>query len=165
MNRKRFVAPTHSVRPDWDPVDRFWARLDRGDPSGCWPWPGHVSEWGYGRLTVAGERWYAHRYAWSLANGEIPEGLDICHSCNNPPCCNPAHLYLDTIAGNQTFMVEQGRSSRGEKRHNAKLDATKVVQIREMAAAHVSQYEIADHFGVSQQCIWCVVNGRTWRHV
>lgn len=85
---------------------RLWSHVDTsGGPDACWPWTGgQVHEHGYGTLRVGGyskanpvkHKLYAHRLAWELTNGPIPAGLNVCHRCDNPPCCNPAHLFVGT---------------------------------------------------------------------
>ena len=81
-------------------ADRFWPKIDRsGGPSACWPWIGARNRRGYGRISVGGKNQLAHRVAYSLVVG-TPEGTMILHSCDNPPCCNPAHLRSGTAGDN-----------------------------------------------------------------
>lgn len=94
--------------------ERLWAKVDRS-ASGCWEWTGKSrSAFGYGliRLSKAegGKLIGAHRLAWELTNGPIPEGLCVLHSCDNPPCCRPDHLHLGTKADNMREKVERGRA-------------------------------------------------------
>jgi len=77
---------------------RFWARVECGEPDACWPWRGSRGVDGYGRLYLAGQCDRAHRCAWALTNGTIPDGMLICHRCDNPPCCNPARRRWDTCS-------------------------------------------------------------------
>jgi len=89
---------------------RFWARVDRGGPDDCWPWTATMLASGYGWVhapEVGEER--AHRVAWVLTIGPIPEGQVACHRCDNPPCCNPGHLFLGTQAANVADRDEKGR--------------------------------------------------------
>ena len=81
-------------------------------PSGCVEWSGHRNEKGYGRIGTLGGAISAHRLAWKLAFGEIPNGLCVCHSCDNPPCVNVEHLWLGTHADNAADKVAKGRQSR-----------------------------------------------------
>jgi hypothetical protein len=91
-------------------IARFWSKVRQDNPDSCWPWPGEKSDGGYGRFTVRGRRYRASRLAWELAHGPIPKGLLVCHDCDNPPCCNPKHLFLGTHADNVQDRVEKGRS-------------------------------------------------------
>lgn len=89
---------------------RFWAKVDKRGPDECWPWLGATNgNMGHGQLTVAQRRHYAHRAAWELAHGPIPPGFFVCHHCDNPPCCNSAHLFLGTARDNAQDMVAKGR--------------------------------------------------------
>lgn len=155
-------------------ADRHGTHVDRsGGPDACWPWTGPTDRKGYGRLSRGrrGEGMAAaHRVAWELAHGPIPGGLCVCHRCDNPPCCNPAHLFLGTIADNNQDMTEKGRHGvsdvRGEAHGNAKLTTEKVREIRaRWAAGGVSQRGLAADYGVSQREVWDVIHGIAWAHV
>ena len=98
---------------------RFFAKVSRGAPGECWVWSGgrKDSRQGYGAFGVRDRttgRWRilrAHRVAWLIVNGPIPEGMCVCHRCDNPPCCNPAHLFLGTHSENMRDMANKGRSA------------------------------------------------------
>ena len=150
-------------------------RLDRRlDKSGkCWVWQGCCGS-GYGRINSrTGVRLYTHRVAWELANGPIPDGLFVLHDCDNPPCCNPAHLHLGTQADNVRERDERGRGRpgagnvpRGESHPHAKLTRAQVVAIRARhAAGGVVMRELGKEYEVSQNAIWCAVRRITWAHV
>lgn len=85
----------------------FWQHVKVGDPSECWLWTGSKHKQGYG-LYGAGPR-RAHRIAWTLIHGEIPPGLQVLHRCDNPPCVNPAHLFLGTDKDNHQDKAAKGR--------------------------------------------------------
>ena len=90
-------------------AEKFWSRVKRGEASECWVWTGSTNGHGYGRLNVRGKWLGAHRVAFELANGKAPEQC-VLHSCDNPPCCNPAHLREGTLADNVQDMFARGRS-------------------------------------------------------
>lgn len=93
---------------------RYWARVDRSaGPDACWPWTGSTDRKGYGHVNrpkLKPSPMLAHRYAWQLAHGD-PGALCVLHRCDRPPCCNPAHLFLGTVADNNADMRAKGRSS------------------------------------------------------
>lgn len=92
-------------------AERFWEKVDRRSPDECWPWLGRArTSFGYGAFAIGRDRANrAHRIAWELTNGPVPVGLSALHRCDNPPCCNPAHLFLGTQADNIADMVAKGR--------------------------------------------------------
>jgi hypothetical protein len=89
---------------------RFWPRVAKAGADDCWEWQGPREPAGYGRLIYQGNV-RAHRVAWFLTYGPIPKGLAVCHHCDNPPCCNPGHLYLTTQSQNIKDRARKGRTS------------------------------------------------------
>jgi hypothetical protein len=118
---------------------------------------GYTNEDGYGRIGTL----RAHRVAWSLKNGPIPDGMLVCHSCDSPPCCNDAHHFLGTQADNAADMARKRRSNIGAKNPQAKLTAEQVAEIR---AAPGSQRKIAARFGVGQTQVGKIKRGERWRN-
>ena len=107
---------------------KFWDRLDMSaGPDGCWIWSGATNQGGYGRLKAGKVRVLAHRVAFKIKNGEIPPGKFVLHRCDNPPCCNPAHLFAGTDLDNVTDMHAKGRARKatgdasGSRRHPERL--------------------------------------------
>lgn len=98
--------------PEW-----FWSKVDRsGGPDACWPWTMARLPRGYGVLAYQQRQTYSHRVAYLLDSGFIPDNVPfVCHTCDNPPCCNPDHLWLGTHADNMADMVAKGR----ERHRNA----------------------------------------------
>ncbi len=109
----------------------------------------------------------AHRFAWTLANGVIPTGMQLNHTCvDNRRCVNPAHLYLGTVQQNSDDMVRQGRSSRGERSVLSKLTEADVLSIRRRyQRTRQHAIALAAEYGVSLGCIYSVANRHSWRHV
>lgn len=99
-------------------MDRFWSKVDRGEPSECWNWLGARSSNGYGNCRVAGKTVTASRVAAELSMGRPPDG-SVCHKCDNPLCCNPSHLFVSDVAGNLADMSLKLRG-RGQKQRFCK---------------------------------------------
>lgn len=105
--------------------------------------------------------WYAHRAAWTLAFGPIPDGLYVCHACDNPKCCNPGHLFLGTHQANMADMWSKGRGATGFRVFGTKLGSKEVRDIRaNYALCRVTQQQLADRYGVSFQHVNSIVNGK-----
>lgn len=140
------------------------------DGDGCHEWTSQIDKKGYGRLRAQGTSKLAHRIAYELANGPIPAGMEVCHSCDNPRCVNPSHLFLGTHNDNMKDGVAKGRFSRthqakGEQRYNAKLTNDDVLAIRAAYASGEYQKDIAARYGMVQQSIHEIVTRKTWRHI
>jgi hypothetical protein len=137
--------------------ERFWARVKRpASGDGCWLWTGgrHGSK-GYGKLSSGRNDWFfAHRYSFELKNGPIPAGKIICHTCDNPLCVNPDHLYAGTHADN-------ARDTSVRYRKPTTLRPAAVDFIR---AADMTALALSDIFGVSPHTIHLIRAGRTWKH-
>lgn len=120
----------------------FWFYVDRGEPDECWEFMGGKTHDGYGRYRVGKEIQMAHRISWIELVGPIPNDMFVLHKCDNPSCCNPAHLFLGTHDDNMKDMIEKGRSRRktsDEDREN----------IRNLYRAGISQPEIARRFNIA----------------
>lgn len=127
---------------------------------GCWEYKGSRHERGYGIIWMDGQKWRAHRLAFKLWKGEIPEGLEVLHSCDNPPCFNPAHLSAGTHLQNMREMVERGRV----RVMGRKLTPDQVKAIRAMDGT-MSRRKIARLFNMEHSSINSICNGKSYLHV
>lgn len=150
---------------------RFWSKVDKsGGPDACWIWQGPRKRFGYGHFQARTDEGSfqigAHRYAWILANGPIPNGLFVCHACDNRRCVNPAHLFLGTPADNAADMVAKGRKPKGKDSGTARLTDDNVRYIREHYRPGETTFkEFADMFGVTYQAVANAVRRKTWKHI
>lgn len=150
------------MRLSLDDCVRFLARVDRsGGADACWPIDG-VKVHGYGRFHARRKQWQAHRIAYALAFDRAPDGLFVCHRCDNRACCNPRHLFLGTSQDNMDDMVAKGRQAVGRRHGLAKLDEMTVQGIRAAHAGGVGYKRLALRFGVSKSNIRFIVKGKTW---
>lgn len=150
---------------------RFWARVLKTDT--CWLWTGAKTAGGYGVLQSGGRNGKiirAHRLSWELVNGPIPDGVDICHHCDIPPCVRPDHLFQGTARDNavdkQTKGRARGGSPRGERHHQAKLTDDQVINIRAAyATGNTSLNKLAMQYDVSKRTILNIVHRTIWIHI
>ena len=183
------------MSPQYTPktIDRFWSKVDcSGD---CWLWKHSTFHNGYGQFKVQERNLRAHRVAWEITHGGIPDGLFVLHSCDNPRCCNPAHLRLGTHRENMADMQRKGRAaagdqngsrlypdrlirgdahparriagwSQGERNGEARLTESQVREIRaRYAAGGVTLQQMGSEFGVSGTSIKRIVDFKSWKHV
>jgi hypothetical protein len=150
-------------------LERFMLRVVEFPNGGCWIWVGAYQTTGYGRWTTQrAKHRYAHRVAYEMYRGPIPDGLCVLHNCpggDNPACVNPEHMFLGTRAENQADMAHKGRSIRGEKRPNAKLTAADVMEVRAGLANGTPSRELAARFGVTRGTINDVGRRYSWKHL
>jgi len=149
-------------------VDRFWSKIARSSIDQCWAWKAETNNMGYGRFVIYRPercRLLAHRVAFELASAPIADGLKLLHSCDNPPCCNPAHLRPGTQRENLADAFAKGRRSmpphpRGEDHPRALLTQGDVDEIcRAYGSGDVTQAHLGDRFGVNQVTISRIVRG------
>jgi hypothetical protein len=135
-------------------------------PSGCWEWGRAKDLDGYGLLYVGGRMRRAHRVSYQLFAGDIPAGAFVCHSCDNPACCNPEHLWVGSPQDNQDDCRDKGRTARGERNRHARLSVSDVCAIRRRhASGGITKRALAKKFGVTPTAIAHIVKRKTWRHV
>lgn len=167
--------------------------------SGCWIWIGTElssrRKGGYGTIGLNGGKVLAHRLSWSVFNGEISDGLFVCHHCDTPSCVRPDHLFLGTHQDNMRDMVRKERNwapcgdshpfrknpacrtwgnqnwkkvknrPMGERQHCAKLTAELVIKIRELASSGLRDAEISQKFGVCRENVGQIRRRKTWKHI
>lgn len=169
---RKWGDPMRTDLPRGPAAARFWPKVDKDSEAGCWIWTAARDAWGYGifrKSAYVPAR--AHRWTYEQAYGPIPEGMLVCHKCDNPPCVNPAHLFLGTDLDNNRDRAAKGRSSRtnspvGENSWRAKLTTQEVMEIRARYAAGGIYYrELAEEYGVSTNHIGRLVRGDEWKHV
>ena len=146
-------------------VAAFWSKVEVGEPDCCWPWSGGETPKGYGRVWWEGRLIGAHRIAFFLSGGYLPIGKDVCHSCDNPPCCNPKHLFVGSRKKNVEDSQAKDRFIKGERVASAKLTESNVIGIRALYAAGKSYRELADLYGVHPITIKDAVLKKTWKHL
>lgn len=159
------------------PSERFWSKVDKRGPDECWEWTGALMG-GYGFLHAGalyeqGTRWVkAHRLSWEIHSGQlVPDGRSVLHHCDNPPCVNPAHLYVGTRADNARDRSDRRRGrehrQRGEQNLNAKLKEADVraIIVELQRLPRRSQSSIAEQFGVKQPLISRIMRRQNWAHL
>lgn len=147
---------------------RFWSKVDRsGGPDACWPWIASRLVDGYGQFFCCGTMRRAHRIAWMLFAGVLPEELCVLHRCDNPPCVNPAHLFLGTVVENNSDMTRKGRGVFlfGSANGSALLTEDVVLDIRREWATGISPRRIAARRGIGYTTVYDIVRGRRWGHL
>ena len=148
--------------------ERFWEKVDKSGE--CWEWTACKVRNGYGQFKLDGRPQQAHRVSWRLAHGDIPQGEGyhgtcVCHTCDNPSCVRPDHLFLGTNADNLQDMAEKGRSTLGSLHPNAKLTEEDIPLIREYLRYGCTQKYIGSLFGVRSNQISRINTGKSWSHI
>lgn len=144
--------------------DRFWAYVQKGNPDECWLWNGTVRNNGYGAVNFQYKAYAAHRVSYFIANGRWPSQC-VLHSCDNPPCVNPAHLRDGSIKENVQDALDRGQHPIGERTHNALLKNSDIKEIWRMIWAGMNNTEIAQHFPVTRDTISLIRCGKRWKQV
>jgi hypothetical protein len=147
---------------------RFWSKVRIGADNECWPWIGAKGSGGYGSISLHGKHKNAHRVAYELTYGSIDQSKDCCHSCDNPPCCNPKHLFMGTAADNMNDCLRKGRRRpmTGERNPMFKMNTAAVISIRErVRTGQAKMAELAREYGVDHECIRMIVHRISWKHI
>ena len=139
-------------------TERFWSKVEVRGKDECWPWKAATrrKEEGYGAFWMNGRHHPANRVALQLSGVNMPDGMVACHTCDNPGCCNPAHLFVGTPRENNDDKVMKGRHSKGSKHGMAKLTDEQIEEIKRHKPPGVKQVraglpqELANKFGISR---------------
>lgn len=145
---------------------RFWSKVQKLGPNDCWNYlAGKTNR--YGRFHYRGHHVNAHRFAWFLSYGPIPEDLWVLHKCDNPACCNPSHLFLGTHTDNMRDMGGKNRKYRiyGERNPAVKLTENQVKEIKESLTNGVKQRLLAIKYKVTESNIHYIKSGKRWSHI
>ena len=143
-------------------MERFWSKVRKKE--GCWEWLACKNAYGYGKFAFNGSWRLAHRVALELAGERVSYGMEVCHSCDNPACVNPSHLFIATHAENMADMAAKGRASRQAGQRNPKSILTED-QVRKIRSSNATPKDLAEHYGVTRTAIYDARNGKTWGHV
>jgi hypothetical protein len=170
--------------------NRFYKKVNKTDS--CHEWTACKNPAGYGLFNFGGQGMavLAHRFAWEISNGDIPDGMLVCHKCDNPSCVNPEHLFIGSHKDNMRDCVNKGRfvcnlktkghksfgknngthtkpDSRvcGIKNGNSKFIDSDILKIKKLYKSGVSTREIAAIYRVGKSTIWNIVSGNGWKHV
>lgn len=170
MPGKRTIL--RDLRDDEGVASRFWSKVASSDLLTCWEWTASrgpdIPGRNYGKFGVDGGARFAHRVAWVLTHGPIPEGMDVLHRCDNPPCCNPSHLFLGTHTDNMRDRSAKGRrrSTIGDANPKAILNERDVLEIRaRWRAGERPAAAIAADYPVTKENVYAIVFYHSWKHV
>jgi hypothetical protein len=146
-------------------ADRFWTQVDCRGSDECWEWLGYRDRDGYGSVSMWPTRMGAHRVAYEIVNGAVPDGLAVRHRCDNQPCCNPAHLELGTIIDNNRDKTARGRDAKGERHGMARYSAEQIEHVKRLIAGGLTSPAIEAETGVRRATVLKVMGGKQWKEV
>jgi len=146
-------------------IDLCSENVSLNEASGCWEWSGLKTPKGYGLVSIEGKKFRAHRLSYEFNRGKIPDGLFVCHHCDNRCCVNPDHLFVGTNEDNIADMVAKGRQARvsGSQNGSARLSAADVIAIRN--ARGIKQKELARQYGITQGQVSAIQLRKKWAHI
>lgn len=141
--------------------EKFFSRVKKLSYSECWVWTGAISMQGYGLVTRDKKHTSSHRIAWELQYGPIPDGMCVCHHCDNRKCCNPNHLFLGTNEDNMRDMYQKNRHAKYKERKLTNAQVGNIV--RQHTVEKISQRELASIYGVNRTTIARIIQGRIYK--
>lgn len=168
----RYISGHHARLTYEEKVSSFWSNVAiTADDDKCWLWTANRIPNGYGQKRWNNKNDYAHRVSWMITNGEIPQGLEILHSCDVRNCVNPKHLSVGTRLDNVRDMINKNRQApilpnqrAGENNGNHKLTLTQVREMRSIfAMGGITKKELSVRYGVSDSLISTIINFKTWK--
>lgn len=144
--------------------ERFWSKVKITET--CWLWIGCLNECGYGSIsTSSGRTMLANRASWLINRGDIPAGMKVLHTCDNPPCVNPDHLFIGTQADNIEDMVTKGRGAKGEVSGSHKLTEVQVLELRADRDSGMIIKQLRLKYNTSHANACAIIHRRTWTHI
>lgn len=162
---------SHVWRCNVSPLQVFMLKVDKNGPGGCWLWTGYRQKFGHGWMGYVNEAGkhigvLAHRRAWELMRGPVPEGECVLHTCDVPACVNPEHLWLGSWDDNMADMRAKKRHTIGERNPKARIsDATASAILAEYTGAWGEQTALALKYGLDSGLVHALVSGKLWKHL
>lgn len=174
-----FYSTTFKINIKQSDISKFWSRIDVKAETECWTWMCGKSRLGYGKMSIGKKCIRAHRFALVVSGVEIPENMCACHSCDNPSCCNPKHLWVGSQSDNQKDRAAKGRSSRGERNpskthpelfcgennHASMLTDEIVSELRKNPPIGLNMSTESLKYSISPEAFRSAIVGDTWKHV
>jgi hypothetical protein len=143
-------------------LEDVWKFIDKKEEDECWLWTNATTGGGYGTIRINNKKYPTHRLVYELNYGKIPDGMHVCHKCDNPPCCNPSHLFLGTHKDNMLDKMKKCRQRRNSG--NSKITEDDVREIRRLHGT-ITQKKLAEKFGIVQTTVSRIVFRERWKHV
>lgn len=160
-NQPFFLSPKEETR--------FWSHVEVKRLDECWEWMAYRDKEGYGRANFGFQGLHrTHRMAWTICFGLIPDAIRVLHKCDNPPCCNPCHLFTGTQAENIEDMRKKRRTTFGERSWSAKLTESQVLEIRSLYKRYdprFNGYALCKRYGISYSTIYAIIHRTKWKHI
>jgi len=151
-------------------LKNFWKKVEIKDEDSCWIWKGKHCHNGYGQLKINRKDKMAHRVSWIIHFGEIPEGMIVCHHCDNPECVNPKHLFIGTYKDNIADCIRKGRNKtsilRGESNGSSKLKDSQIPIIRQKySTGEYSLRKLGKEYGIGFEAIRRVIKHMSFKNI
>ena len=170
-NYGKYFIESYHLSTEERELPRFWEKVEKTET--CWNWIAHKVGKGYGHFHSKGKEILAHRYSYELHKGKIAENLFVLHSCDNPSCVNPDHLWLGTKKDNRTDCESKGRAKlfgskdakKGEENNKTKLKESDVILIRSLKKEGKSFDELAQKFSIKKVTVRQIIHRKTWKHI